>query len=209
MMGIALVFNGNAMGGEADIQMIATLRILTGAIRKDLAQVIKEDAAGIGHLKLAGTERAAPAQYGAVGDPVLPGMAGIKVTAPPDLLISSWKAELRPQASVLYVVPLPRDLRVTGGQVIQRRDLSLAAEGTELTATAPHTFGGTDSVTDAGSPPVPALLAVPVNLLMGDRTVLRRSMVLIEIPLLEEFRIFLCPVIHPPKNPAVTGGTVE
>lgn len=197
-MGIALVLNGNAMGGETDIQMIAALRILAGAIRKDLAQVVKKDAAGIGHLKLAGTEGTASAQYGPVGDPVLPAMTGIKVTAPPDLLVPGRETELRPQAAIFCIVPLPCDFRMAGGQVIQRRNLSPAAKGAELTAAAPHTLCGADSVTDAGSPPVSALLTAPMNLFVGDRTVLRRSIVLIKVPLLEEFRKFLRPVVAPP-----------
>lgn len=40
-MRIAMVFNGNTAGGEADIYMVATLWILTDTIRKNLAKVVK------------------------------------------------------------------------------------------------------------------------------------------------------------------------
>jgi hypothetical protein len=40
-MRIAMVFNGDTVGGKADIYMVAALWILTDTIRKNLAKVVK------------------------------------------------------------------------------------------------------------------------------------------------------------------------
>ena len=48
---IAMVFNGDAVGGKADVYMVAALRVLAGTVGENPAKIVKQNPAGIGDFK--------------------------------------------------------------------------------------------------------------------------------------------------------------